>query len=54
MLPGSYSQAYEKFVKKLLLLRSTIDTRNLDLVASQKNFKIVQKIFQLLIYLMKA
>jgi hypothetical protein len=46
MLPGFYSQAYQDFVKKLLLLQSTTDISSLDLVASQENFKIVQNFFQ--------
>jgi hypothetical protein len=46
MLPESYSQAYQDFVKKLMLLQNTIDLSNLDLDALQKNFKIAQHFFQ--------
>jgi hypothetical protein len=46
MLPGSYSQAYQDFVKKLLLFQNTIDIRHLDLFASKKNFKTAQQFFE--------
>jgi hypothetical protein len=46
MLPASYSQAYQDFVKKLIFLQNDIDSGNLDLDSLQKNFKIAQHFFQ--------
>jgi hypothetical protein len=46
MLPESFSQAYQDFVKKLIFLQNDIDSGNLDLDSLQKNFKIAQHFFQ--------
>lgn len=46
MLPDSYSQAYQEFLKILLVWQDNVNCNNFDVVALQNSFQEVQHFFQ--------